>query len=128
MAKYDIPKLTAFALKYANAFWVFATKKYAEHGINLGEMPAVIMNARLTATAGRAWVDLNKIDLSCYLMERNPEHFIYDTIPHELCHIIASKWHGSKGHDKAWYATVKFLNVKTERCHNMTTKYRAERK
>jgi predicted SprT family Zn-dependent metalloprotease len=123
MAKYDMEALTAYATKSARAFWNHATKKCAARGINIGEMPAVVMNARLTSTAGRSFSDLWKIDLSCYLMIRNWDHFHNDIIPHELCHCIADKFHGSKGHDKPWKDTIKFLNVKTSTYHTLKTKH-----
>jgi predicted SprT family Zn-dependent metalloprotease len=127
-SKYNIPQLTFECFAIAATFWEFARKAYAKHNVDIGEMPEIVMNPRLTATAGRAWTDCNKVDLSCYLYEQNKQHFLYDTIPHELCHIIATKIHGSKGHDKAWYATVKFLNVKTSRCHDLKTMAQAKKK
>lgn len=125
MAKYDIPALTAWAIKSTAAFWQYAEKKMAAEGYNIGKMPAVVMNSRLTSTAGRAWCPEGKIDLSCYLMTRNYETFHTDTIPHELCHIIAYRLFKSGGHDKAWYYVIDFLKVNTKRCHNMTPKSRA---
>lgn len=122
MAKYDMGALTAWATKSATQFWSYATRKYATHGINIGDMPTVIMNPRLTSTAGRAWPDEWKIDLSCYLMIRNWDYFHYDIIPHELCHLIADKLYHSTGHDRHWYHVVDFLGVKTNRLHSMKTK------
>ena len=126
MAKYDMVALTKWAEKSAAQFWQYAKREFAKKGFDIGIMPTIKMNARLTATAGRAFSAENMIDLSCYLMTRNYEHFHKDTIPHELCHIIADKL-GSKGHDKIWYDVVKYLKVETSRCHNMITKYKAEK-
>lgn len=126
MAKYDIPALTAWALESATQFWQYAKREFAKKNFDIGEVPAVVMNPRLTATAGRAFDDNSKIDLSCYLMTRNFEQFHKDTIPHELCHIIANKL-GSKGHDKIWRDVVAYLGVKTDRCHPYGTKAQHDR-
>lgn len=126
MAKYDIPALTTWANKSASQFWQYAKREYAKKNFDIGKMPEVVMNPRLTATAGRAFDCGTKIDLSCYLMTRNYEAFHEDTIPHELCHIIANKL-GSTGHDKIWYDVVAYLEVKTERCHSYGTKAQHDR-
>ena len=125
--KYNIPLLTLKAFAIASKFWEYAKQEYVKKGYDIGDMPAVVMNPRLTSTAGRAFNCNSKIDLSCYLFERNEKHFIIDTIPHELCHIIACRCFDSTGHDGAWYAVVNYLKVNTSRCHTMTTKYQAER-
>lgn len=123
--KYNKPAQLAFALAYAKAHWAKACRRFPKLII---PMPTIEMNARLTATAGRAWIEKNHIDLSCYLMHNNPEYFAKDTIPHELNHIIAAYLYNSKGHDKAWYYVNQELQTETSRCHNMQTKYRSERK
>ena len=127
-SKYDIQELTARAVKSATQFWDYAILIYAKQGIDIGKMPAVIMNPRLTATAGRAFNCNTKIDLSCYLMQKNFNHFHNDTIPHELCHVIACRKFKSKGHDAAWYNVVEFLKVNTARCHTLETMTQAKKK
>lgn len=122
--KYNKSAQLAFAMAYAKDHWRKACQRFPNLII---PMPKIEMNARLTSTAGRAWLEENKIDLSCYLMHHNPEHFAKDTIPHELNHIIAHALYGSKGHDKAWYFVNQELQTETSRCHNLVTKSQAER-
>lgn len=121
-----MPALTTWANKSASQFWEYAKNKMAGKGFDIGNMPAVVMNPRLTSTAGRSFNDGSKIELSCYLMQNNLDHFHKDTIPHELCHIIADKL-GSRGHDKIWYNVVAFLGVKTSRCHSLVTMNQSKR-
>jgi len=127
--KYDIPALTAWATKSAAQFWVYAKKEFAKINYDIGNMPAIVMNSRLTATAGRAFDDCSKVDLSCYHMTRNYEHFHKDTIPHELCHIITNKLYpnAKQHHGKEWKNVVDFLKVKTSIYHNLGTKAQHER-
>lgn len=114
----------AFVMAHAKAHWRRACQRFPNLII---PMPTIEMNARLTATAGRAWIERNHIDLSCYLLHNNPEHFVKDTIPHELNHIIAAYLYNSKGHDKAWYYVNQELGTQTSRCHNLTTLNQAKR-
>jgi len=86
------------------------------------------MNARLTATGGRAFLQDGKIDLSCYLMTNNMDNYKTEIIPHELCHIIAWRLYGDKGHGKGWKYVMQEMSVNGKRYHNMTTKSQAERK
>jgi predicted SprT family Zn-dependent metalloprotease len=124
MSKYNLPALQAFADKIAVEFWTKAKRIFRE---DIGELPKVKLNARLTSTGGRAFIDLGYIDLSCYLLERNPEYYREDTIPHELCHIIAWRIYGDRGHGKGWKYVMLQTGVNGKRCHTMQTKYQAER-
>jgi predicted SprT family Zn-dependent metalloprotease len=122
--KYDVVKLHAFANKIAVAFWDYAKQYWRE---DIGEMPEIRMNSRLTSTAGRAFLQDNYVDLSCYLLQNNPEYFRIDTIPHELCHHIAFRIYGDRGHGKGWKYVMKSMGLSGDRCHTRQTKYQAER-
>jgi SprT protein len=121
--KYDTPKLQRIAEFLVNKWWKKAEDKF---GLKIGAMPAVKMNARLTSTAGRAFIEHGYIDLSCYLMTNNPETFAEDTIPHELAHMIAFRLYQDRGHGKAWKYVAQTLYGANNRCHTMQTKRRAE--
>ena len=123
--KYNIPMLQAVAEKTANDFWLKAFSVFTK---GIGKRPAIIMNARLTATAGRAFLEDGKIDLSCYLMTNNLDLFKIDTIPHELCHIIAWRLYGDKGHGKGWKYVMGEMGVNGKRCHTLMTKAQAEKR
>jgi len=122
--KYNIPMLQAVAEKVANDFWL---KAFGIFDKCIGKRPAVVMNARLTATGGRAFLEEGKIDLSCYLMTNNMDYYKVDTIPHELCHIIAWRLYGDKGHGKGWKYVMHQMGVNGTRCHTRQTKSQAER-
>lgn len=135
MATYDKIKMQKWAEAIAKTYWRKASERWGIAAI--GAMPIIEMNARLTSTAGRAWVNMSghapheveKIDLSCYLMERNPDNFRLDTIPHELAHFIAYRVYGDKGHGQGWKYTMQELGIpNAQRCHSMETKFKAEKK
>lgn len=113
----------------ARFWWKKAEKAFKALGYDIGEMPEVSINNRLTSTAGRAWAEdgKGKIDLSRYLMERYPEYFTRDTIPHELAHIISNRLFNDGMHKAGWKFTVQTMGCKTTRCHNMPSKYDNEK-
>jgi predicted SprT family Zn-dependent metalloprotease len=119
-SKYDLIALQKFADEWADFWWKVAQEKF-KHRYNksIGTIPTIIINTRLTSTAGYAFYCGTKIDLSAKLMSENYQYFAHDTIPHELAHIIADKIFGSKGHDDAWKKTCVIMGFKTTRCHSM---------
>lgn len=123
--KYDKEKLQRFAEYHNKKWWIEARKIF---GDSIGVMPAVKMNARLTSTAGRAFIEDGYSDFSCYLMEKNAEHFAKDTIPHELSHHIAYRLYGDKGHGKAWKMVALKLYGQNNTYHTMETLNQAKRK
>lgn len=126
MSKYNIPVdiLSLLANRIGEAFWL---KAFGIFDKCIGKMPEIKMNKRLTSTGGRAFFEQGYIDLSCYLMERNPEYYEHNTIPHELCHIIAWRLYGDTGHGKGWKYVMQEMGVNGTRCHTMQTKYQAEK-
>jgi SprT protein len=115
-SKYDLDKLHNWAVFHGVIFW---RKAQAFYGIRIGAMPKVIMNSRLTSTGGRTFLEEYKIDLSCFLMERNSETFKNVIIPHELCHLIAYKLYGDKGHGKPWKKVMVEMGLEPNPYHNM---------
>jgi predicted SprT family Zn-dependent metalloprotease len=119
--KYNLVALQKFADEWATYWWNVAQVKFkCRYNKDIGVMPIVIINTRLTSTAGRAFNCGTKIDLSAKLMAENYEYFAKDTIPHEIAHIVACKIFKSKGHDRAWYDTCAIMGFETTRCHSMT--------
>lgn len=116
--KYNLPALQKWADHHAKTFWLKAKKVY---GDKIGALPPVKLNARLTSTAGRAWLQEGFIDLSCYLMSNNPEEFAKNTIPHELCHMIAWRLYQDKGHGKPWKHTMMTMGLPPDTYHTMET-------
>ena len=120
----DKKELQRFVEYYAKYWW---DKAYSIWGDKIGIMPTVIINARLTATAGRAFLQDNKCDFSAYLLDRDMDYFAKDTIPHELAHHIAYRLFKDRGHGKAWKDTALALYGANNRCHTMGTKSRHEK-
>ena len=123
MSKYDTNKLQRAADESARIWWKKAESIFG----NIGPIPLIKMNARLTATGGRAFIQDGYIDLSCYLMTNNPDYYHADTIPHELAHMIAWRLYQDRGHGKAWKYVALNLYGANNRCHTMQTKSRAEK-
>ena len=123
MTTENLVAMQIFADNVANRFWHRAKKEWA----NIGQIPEVRLNKRLTSTAGRAFIEDGYIDLSVYLLGRNTDYFKRDTIPHELCHMIAWRVYGDRGHGKAWKYVMQQMGVNGKRCHTMQTKSQAER-
>lgn len=117
-SKYDMEKLHTWAVFHGNIFWRKARRFY---GAGIGPMPIIKMNSRLTSTGGRAFLTDYYIDLSCYLMERNYENFRINIIPHELCHLIAFRLYGDKGHGKPWKKVMVDMGLEPKPYHNMET-------
>jgi predicted SprT family Zn-dependent metalloprotease len=127
MPIYDKEKMQVQLHAAACIWWEKALKIF---GPKIGKMPPVHMNARLTSTAGRAFVlgVPQKCDFSCYLMEKYPEEFFADTIPHELAHIIAYRLHEDKGHGKHWKETATRLYGNCNTTHHMETLHAAKKR
>ncbi len=124
MAKYNKEAMLRFVEMVAKEYWIKARKIW---GDRIGAMPKLEMNARLTSTGGRAFLEAGKCDFSCYLLGNNTEYFKKNTIPHELAHIVAYRLYGDKGHGQDWKNVAFMLYGDNNRCHTMQTKYRAEK-
>jgi SprT protein len=122
---YDKVKQTEWAKRVAKNWWIHALKVFGE---KIGELPDVVMNARLTSTGGRAFLKGGYIDLSCYLLHNNPEEFKNVVIPHELAHHIAFRLYQDKGHGSAWKNCMVKLGLPPDRCHNMETLHMAKQR
>jgi len=120
---YNIPAMLRFANQVGGEFWL---KAFGIFPYRIGKMPEIKMNARLTSTGGRAFMEAGFIDLSCYLMKRNMKHYEDVIIPHELCHIIAFRIWGDTGHGKAWKYAMQEMGLNPDRLHTMQTKHMAK--
>lgn len=83
------------------------------------KVPAVVLNNRLKSTAGRAWYEEDKIDLSVELFREHTHWMLTDVIPHELCHMAAWRWHKHSGHGPAWKDTMRAIGLEPKRTHDM---------
>lgn len=84
--------------------------------------PEVKINARLKTTAGRAWSGKHMVEFSAELMWEHTEHFIKDTIPHEVAHIVTDlRFPNEKTHHgQPWRDTMFVLSGREPtRLHSM---------
>ena len=79
---------------------------------------SIKMNARLTSTAGRAWLEQSMVEFSSKLYAENEAEFLAATVPHEFAHIVAYVIYGDKCHGSGWAAVMCDFGVEPERCHS----------
>lgn len=113
-------------------------KAYNIWGVGVGAIPVVEMNARLTSTAGRAFMltaknkqdfpnMVERMDFSCFLMQNNWNDFLAQTVPHECAHFIALRIYSDENHGKGFKYVMQELGCRVERCHSYQTKSQMEK-
>lgn len=90
----------------------------------LGPVPSIIVNRRLKVTAGRAFIELGKIDVSHDFMLDFPREILMVTIPHEAAHIAAYRIFGygvarGEAHGKPWAMLMNDLGLPANIYHDM---------
>ncbi|WP_372747988.1 SprT-like domain-containing protein [Litorivivens sp.] len=74
--------------------------------------PELSFELRSARMAGRATPHKNLIEINKVIFANNAEwDFVYDTIAHEMAHIVASRMYRSRGHDKAWKQVASALGA-----------------
>jgi SprT protein len=70
------------------------------------------------STAGVAYLRGNRVSLNLVLLLENPEHFIKQTVPHEVAHLIAWQVYQCGNHGRGWKNVMKLcFNLEPDRCH-----------
>jgi SprT protein len=96
------------------------------------DRPLVTFNLRGMAAAV-AYPGKNIIRMNNRLLEQNSEDFLYNTVPHEVSHLIAYRLHGHRiaPHGAEWATIMReVFGLEPRRCHNydvlpnMTAAYR----
>ena len=82
------------------------------------ELPSIEWNLR-GACAGIAHARENRIRLNPVLLSENMEHFIGQTVPHEIAHLVNRTMHGPhvRSHGPEWKSIMHALGLPPERCH-----------
>lgn len=105
-----------------------------EHFVQLGnklfgsslDMPRIGFDLRGT-TAGTAHYGKMELQFNAGLLVDNWEHFLEDTIPHEVAHLVKGRVYGfGRGkflaaHGTAWKQIMLAFGVQPKRCHQMDT-------
>ena len=86
------------------------------------DCPTIILNNRLSATGGRCFAWLNKVDLATKFFVNNKHDMLTVTLPHELAHQI--DWnlngdHKNKHHRESWKIIMVKIGLPPDRCHHM---------
>ncbi|MBB3045971.1 putative SprT family Zn-dependent metalloprotease [Litorivivens lipolytica] len=74
--------------------------------------PTLSFALRSARMAGRATPHKNLIELNKVIFRNNPDwEFVYDTVAHEMAHIVATRHYRSRGHDKTWKQVATVLGA-----------------
>ena len=95
------------------------TRLHSMYGDAIRTKPRIELNSRLRTTAGRAWLEHNKIDISYKLLIEFPEEFRDNTIPHEAIHFVAYRVFGEQNHGKPWKYIMAQYGLPTTPYHDM---------
>jgi predicted SprT family Zn-dependent metalloprotease len=85
--------------------------------------PKIIINNRLSKTAGKCEVDFNIVHISGKFLAKFEHTILYVTLPHELAHQIdvnlngipkANRWHG-----KSWGDIMRAYGLPADTYHTM---------
>lgn len=81
--------------------------------------PRVLFGLQGT-TAGRAYFPDNKINFQPTLLRENADHFVQQTVGHEVGHLAAYFKYGMtiKPHGHEWASVMWHLGLPATRCHN----------
>lgn len=117
----DKAYLLDVATKRVAIEWAKAQKLWPQALANV-KPPEVKINARLKTTAGYAYSQAHRVEFSAELFWEHTEHFVVDTIPHEVAHIITDlRFPNEKSHHgQPWRDTMFVLSGREpKRLHNM---------
>ena len=92
--------------------------------------PLTIKFEKRGRVAGTACCSTNELDFNMDLAIKNEDDFLKQTVPHEVCHLIARQKFGKiKPHGKEWGYVMNIFGLEAKRCHNynvssLNTEYR----
>lgn len=91
---------------------------------NLIAYPLAIQFTLRGTTAGRAFnnssTNERRITYNPYIAATNYQEFVYDTIPHEVAHIIQVDIDPrSQSHGELWKSIMRGMGLEANRCHSM---------
>ncbi len=81
-------------------------------------------------TAGQAWIEKRQLRFNPVLLKENREHFIKQTVAHEVAHLLAYDIHGPRirAHGREWHSIMTHVfQLPADRCHSYDTKRSSRR-
>lgn len=84
-------------------------------------IPKPIVKFDLRGTkAGEAWAGHGIVRFNPILLDENPEHFVRQTVGHEIAHLAARTKYGNgiSSHGVEWRNIMYRLGLPAKRCHN----------
>jgi predicted SprT family Zn-dependent metalloprotease len=86
--------------------------------------PKIVLNNRLTKTAGRCFQELNVIDLGAKFFPKNKAEMLRTILVHEIAHQIDFNLYGISekkcGHGKKWCEIMVQLGLEPNKYHSLT--------
>ena len=122
----DTKTLSDIAVREVQACWLRFCDIYPQ--LRRDNVPAISLNNRFKTTAGMAYYDSHSIKLSTELFREHTDHFIADTIPHEVAHLVDYIVFKEWGHGPSWKQVMRAYGLEPARCHNMTNSAHEARK
>ena len=112
---------TVWLNRYTRELWAKYTKAFP--GLAKFKAPEIVLNNRLSRTAGRCWQATNKIDLAAKFFAKNQSEMLTIILPHELAHQIDFNLHGESekkcGHGKKWCEIMVQLGLPPAKYHSL---------
>ena len=106
-------------LPYCETVWQALKSTYPE----LGTMPTIVINNRLTKTAGQCFQPENVVELSGNFLMAYREQMIAQIVPHELIHAADYQLFGKSekrcGHGAGWKMLMVRYGLDPEPFHDM---------
>ncbi len=75
-------------------------------------------------TAGQAWIEKRHLRFNPVLLKENREHFLKQTVAHEVAHLLAYDIYGSRirAHGQEWQSIMTdVFKLPANRCHSYDT-------
>ena len=85
------------------------------------------VNNNLKRTLGKAFLKIFKIEISGDHLANTPDSVLYDTVSHELAHIVAYHIYKDAGHGWLWRKTHMALGGNGKRCAGAEIGYNVRR-
>ena len=123
---YVTPETKAKVEKRIDEVLALATKSYPK----LTSFGRPIVDYMLRGkTGGTANYGQNRISLNSILLNENLDHFIRQTVGHELAHLIAHFVYPNlrQAHGAEWKQVMRFIGLTADRCHSYDTENAAVR-